>query len=69
MTVEGLSRVMEGVLPGHGYVEAGASLTRRTGPRAYLEAGWRPLAPLALYAQAFTGPEDSGAVAGARWTF
>ncbi|MCI0573030.1 MAG: hypothetical protein L0Y66_19970 [Myxococcaceae bacterium] len=54
---------------GHGYVEAGASLTRLTGPRAYLEAGYHPLAPLALYAQAFAAPEDSGLLAGARFTF
>lgn len=65
----GLQDVLAKVPTGTGYVEAGAAVTARTGPQAWLEAGARPLDGLALFGRAYAQPGDVGAMLGARWQF
>jgi hypothetical protein len=65
----GLTKVLTDTPVGHGYLEAGAALTKLRGPEAWAEAGYHPWQNVGLFARGEATAQDAGIMAGVRFTF
>jgi hypothetical protein len=63
----GLEHVIRDVPLAHGYVEAGAAVSKNLGPEGWIEAGYRPFTNAALFGRGYVRPDDYGAMVGLKW--
>lgn len=50
-------------------MDLGGAVTQLAGAQAWLEAGYRPLSRVGIFARGYVTDSDRGLVGGVRWTF